>query len=163
MKTSLIKPKIKSMLDQAANVELFNSYLYRHLANWAQQVGYFGAQKAFSKEADEEIAHYQRVVDFLNDAGVMVESSAVEAPEDSPEGLVDALIAAYNQEVFTENIYRKLAEAACDDDYVTYGFALDVLKHQRKSVGEYADLIARAELVKGDTCGLLMIDKEMGA
>ena len=163
MKKSLISNKLKTLLDNAANVELFNSYLYRHLSNWAQQIGYFGAQKAFASEADEEIKHYQHVVDFLNDSGVIVSSTSIEAPEDNPDSLYDAVVAAYNQEVFTENVYRKIAEQSCDDDYVVYEFALSVLKHQRKSVGEYADLLARLELVKDDSCGVLMIDKEMGA
>ena len=41
-------------------------------------------------------------------------------------------------------------------------FLLQFLAIQRKSVGEFGDLLARIGLVKGDNAGILQIDKELG-
>jgi ferritin len=162
MKKQLIDKKLKSELDSLADLELYNSHLYKYVANWCQMMGYFGAQKHFLKEASEEITHYQNVVDFLNDGGCLLNLGQVDAPTDKFTNLGDVLMAAYQQEVYTENAYKTLAQNSMSDDHIVYNFALKVLKHQRKSVGEYGDLIARYELVKNDTCGVLIIDKELG-
>jgi ferritin len=125
-------------------------------------MGYFGAQKHFLKESSDEITHYQNVVDFLNDGGVLLDLGQVDAPTDKFTDLGAVLEAAYQQEVYTEKQYTALASKAMEEDHVVYMFALKVLKHQRKSVGEYGDLIARYNLVKDDSCGILIIDKELG-
>lgn len=126
-------------------------------------MGYFGAQKHFLAESAEEIEHYQKVVDFLNDAGVIVDFGPIEAIDVTGETLGDLLVAAYNQEVLTEDEYSNLANMCMGEDHVVYDFAIHVLQHQRKSVGEYGDLIARYETVKDNTSGVLTIDKELGA
>ena len=55
MKKQLIDKKLKSELDSLADLELYNSHLYKYVANWCQMMGYFGAQKHFLKEAAEEV------------------------------------------------------------------------------------------------------------
>lgn len=150
-------------MDKLANLELYNSHLYKHLANLSQMMGYFGAQKHFLKEAQEEVAHYQKVVDFLNDAGVLCSIGAIKAAEVKVKTLGDLLVAAYDQEVVTEQAYAELADDCMSIDHVLFDFAIHVLQHQRKSVGEYGDLIARYETVKDNTSGVLTIDRELGA
>jgi ferritin len=44
----------------------------------------------------------------------------------------------------------------------TQQFLLQYIEKQRVSVGEFGDLLARLELVKDDSAGILMIDAEMG-
>jgi ferritin len=163
MKKEFISKSLKGALFNLADLELYNSHLYKYVANWCQMMGYFGAQKHFLKESAEEIEHYQHVVDFLNDGGVLLDLGQVDAPTEKFTNLETVLMAAYEQEIYTEKQYAALAAKAMQEDHVVYEFALRVLKHQRKSVGEYGDLIARYTLVKDDACGILIIDKELGA
>jgi ferritin len=44
----------------------------------------------------------------------------------------------------------------------TQQFMLQFLETQRKSVGEYGDLMSRLGLVSGDKAGMLMMDQELG-
>lgn len=163
MKKELLSKQLKTMLDDLAELELYNSHLYRYVANWCQKMGYFGAQKHFLKESEEEVEHYQKVVDFINDAGMLVTLKSIDPPADTFETLYDALVAAYNQEVYTEKEYSRLATKSANEDHVVYDFAIHILQHQRKAVGEYGDLIARYERVKDNSSGILTIDKELGA
>lgn len=126
-------------------------------------MGYFGAQKHFLNEAAEEVEHYQKVVDFVNDGGMLVNFGSIDAIDVTGETLGELLEAAYNQEVLTEDEYTALANMCLGDDHVVYDFAIHVLQHQRKSVGEYGDLLARYERVKDNSSGILTIDKELGA
>jgi ferritin len=45
---------------------------------------------------------------------------------------------------------------------ITQQFLLQFLEIQRKSVGEYGDLLTRLKIVQDDAAGQLMIDKELG-
>jgi ferritin len=108
------------------------------------------------------VEHYQKVVDFLNDAGAMTDFGAVKAISVKGKTLGDLIGAAYDQEVYTEQAYAELADMCMGDDHVVFDFAIHVLQHQRKSVGEYGDLLARYETVKDNSSGILTIDKELG-
>jgi ferritin len=44
----------------------------------------------------------------------------------------------------------------------TQQFLLQFLETQRKSVGEYGDLLSRLAIVADDKCGLIIIDQELG-
>jgi ferritin len=163
MKTQLITQQLAARLHDLARTEFFNAYLYRTLAASMQYAGYFGAQKHFMQEADDEIKHYQAVVDFLNSRGVPMVALALPPLPDAPTTLPDALAGAYNQEVFTENAYKSLgADAQRAGDAPVYQFVMEVMEHQSASTGDYADLITRCNIAGNDPAALLMIDTEIG-
>lgn len=158
MKTLLITKEAKAALDDLANLEQFNSYLYKHVAIACQMMGLFGAEKFFLSESADEITHYQDVVNFVNTRGGAVTLKAIEPFTEEFKDIGEMLKAAYDQEVYTENAYKKLVKEH-GEDAVIMQFGLKVLKHQYKSVGEYGDLIARYELVKDN---VIVFDAELG-
>ena len=158
MKTLLITKEAKAALDDLANLEQFNSYLYKNLAIVCQTIGLFGSEKFFLSESAEEITHYQDVVNFVNTRGGAVTLKPIEPFTEEFKDLGEMLKAAYDQEVYTENAYKKLIKEHGDDPVITQ-FGLEVLEHQYESVGEYGDLIARYALVKDN---VIIFDAELG-
>ena len=156
---NLLPAKAKANLDAAIHAELFASNLYKHLANQLQRLGFFGAQKFFLAESGDELEHYQRIVDYQNDSGTVAKMPAIEAMDDTVTSLEDALKIAYATE---EQLGRDYLRWYGEADPVTQQFLLQFLAIQRKSVGEFSDLLARMERVKGDNAGILQIDKELG-
>ena len=75
--------------------------------------------------------------------------------------LRDAIEAAYDTECQLERDYIRWY-SACSKDPVTAEFLLQFLRGQRKSVGEYGDLLARLTLAGEDRAAILMIDSELG-
>ena len=63
---SLLTPSMKKGLQKAIYAELYQSNLWKHIANQLQRLGYFGSQKYFLAESAEELTHYQVFVDFIN-------------------------------------------------------------------------------------------------
>jgi len=159
--TMIIPANIKAMLDDAIHSELYAANLYKHVANSLQRLGYFGAQKFFLKESESELAHYQLHVDFQNDVGTQAKVPAIEAMSEQITGLVDAIELGYETELELYNDYKKWYMASGVEPMVQQ-FLLQFLELQRKSVGEYGDLLARLALVSGDKAGLLLIDQELG-
>lgn len=162
--TMIISPTLKAALDEAIHSELYASNLYKHVANQLQRLGYFGVQKFFANESADELTHYQKIVDFLNDVGTVAKVPMIEAMTDPIKTLSDAIELGYETELELYNNYKTWYRKACDEeDPVVAQFLLQFLEIQRTSVGEYGDLLARIQLVDQDKAGMLMIDQELGA
>jgi ferritin len=161
MVKSLLKPEIKQWFDKSIESELYASNLYKHIANNMQRLGFFGVQKYFLKESNEELEHYQKIVDFVNDMGDISTVMAVPKMTDKILSISDALGIAYETEVDLMKKYQKFYEEAEDKykDCVTATFLIEFLQIQRKSVGEYGDLISRYEKNKND---VFEFDEYMG-
>lgn len=149
----------EDMLNRAVQSELYASHLYKHVANQLQRIGYFGAQKFFAGESADELTHYQKIADYMNDRGTSAKVPALEACTETVAGLVDSLELGYETEVQLMRDYEKwYRECKC---VITQQFLLQFLETQRKSVGEYGDLLSRLSLVAGDKAGLMLIDQEL--
>ncbi len=149
------------MLDDAIHSELYASNLYKHVANRLQKLGYFGAQKFFLAESATELEHYQINVQFQNDVGAVAEVPAIEAMDEPINSLRDALELGYETELQLYEDYKSWYKQASSDSVVQQ-FLLQFLELQRKSVGEYGDLIARLNQAGDDKAALLLIDQELG-
>jgi ferritin len=162
MPAILISKSVKSMLDEAVHSELFASNIYKHLANQMQRVGFFGAQKFFLNESKDELEHYQKIADFLNDRGAVADIPAIEAMSDKVITLRDAIETAYETEIQLEKDYARWYTECISEDVVTAQFLLQFLEIQRKSVGEYGDWLSRLDRAGNNEAAILMIDNELG-
>jgi ferritin len=149
-------------LQEAIRSELYASALYKHLANQCQRLGYFGAAKYFLKESADELTHYQRLADYMNDRGDVAKIPTVAGPTDSIADLKAALLAGYNAEVDLGAKYAKWYTGIHPNDPLTAQFLLQYLEIQRTSIGEYGDWISRMNLAKDDPSAILLIDQELG-
>ena len=147
MANQLLKPEIKVWLEKSLASELYASNLYKHFANQLQRLGYFGAQSFYLKESAEELTHYQKLADYINDMGWVAPIPAVPKISESVTGLMDALEKSYETEVDLMYQYQKFYEEAEDEgDCITASFLIEFMQIQRRSVGEYGDLISKLKL-----------------
>jgi ferritin len=157
----IISAECKKMLDEAVHSELYASNLYKHIANQLQRLGYFGASKFFLNESADELKHYQLHVEFLNDVGTVAKVPMIEAMNETIETFSDAIETGYETELELLNNYQGWYRDTAEDPIVQQ-FLLQFLEIQRRSVGEYGDLLARIQLVDQDKAGMLLIDQELG-
>lgn len=158
---SILSPSDKKIVQAAVQQELYASHLYKQVANYMQRAGYFGAQSFFAGESADELAHYEKHVKFMNDMGDVAQLPALPAITERPAGLQEAVQLGFDTELELGQKYEAWYRAA--ESEMTRQHLLQFLEIQRKSIGEYGDWLARLERAGGDECGLLIIDKEMGA
>lgn len=162
MKKPLLDTACVQKFEKACKYELLHAQTYRHLASQMQGVGYFGAQKFFLAEIPEEQSHFEKHIDFLSDMGVTISIPQIPAMTEKVKTLKGALEMAYSTELDLLEYYREMVK----EEGLEYAEILQHLmffvKTQRQTVGEYGDLIARLDLVADDSCGILLIDQEMG-
>ena len=95
---SLLSGKMRKGLQDALHVELYQSNLWKSLANQLQKLGLFGTQKYFLAESAEELTHYQMIVEFMNDMGDCADVPKIDAITDKINTLGDSLEIGYETE-----------------------------------------------------------------
>ncbi len=158
MKNVIISSELAGQLNQALEKEMYASHMYRHFAIACQFLGYFGSQSFFNHESSDELTHFQKIVDFLNDVGVQAEMPATPEMPEKPTELMAMLKMAFDTEKKLLTFYSGIYSAG---DPIVQQFVLELIEIQRKAVGGYGDLIARLEIIKDDPCGLIIFDQEM--
>lgn len=107
---SLLKKPVLEGLNQAIGNELYAHTLCLNLANQMQGIGYFGVQKYFLSESADELTHYQKIVDFINDRGSIAKVPSIVAQPDMPTSIKEAFIISLEAEVDLEKFYVDLYE-----------------------------------------------------
>lgn len=157
---SILSRADKQIIQEAVQQELYASHLYKQVANHMQRAGFFGTQKFFAGESADELEHYEKHVQFLNDMGDVALIPAFPAVIERPNSLEAAIQLGFDTELALGQKYEGWYRAASSE--MTRQHLLQFLEIQRKSIGEYGDWLARIERAAGDECGLLIIDKELG-
>jgi ferritin len=152
---------MKEGMQDAVQVELQQSSLWKSLANQMQRLGYFGSQKYFLAESAEELTHYQMHVEFMNDMGDCADLPKIDAINDKVKTIGDALEIGYEIELDVYNQYKDFYEKATSEDTVVAQYLLQFLEIQRKAVGQYGDLLAKYKVAE-ETKEILFFDKSMG-
>jgi ferritin len=145
---SLLSASMKKGLQDAVEAELYQSNLWKHIANRLQRAGLFGGQKYFLAESADELVHYQMFADFINDMGDCASVPKIDSPVDKIEDLGDALDVAYTTELDVYNQYKDFYDKAIKEDSVVAQFLLQFIEIQRKAVGDYGDLLARYKIAE---------------
>lgn len=157
---SLLSEGLKKGLQDAIHIELYQSNLWKSLANQMQKLGFFGSQKYFLAESKEELEHYQIIVDFMNDMGDLAELPLIEAVKDKVSTIGDALEIGYETELDVLEQYKSLYQKALKEDVAVAQFTLQFVEIQRKAVGLYGDLLAKYKIAE-QTKEILEFDEHM--
>ena len=157
---SLLSASMKKGLQTAIQAELYQSNLWKHLANQLQRLGFFGSQKYFLAESAEELTHYQIIVDFINDMGDVASVPAIEAVNDKVASIGDALEIGYETELDVLNQYKKIYKQAEEEDCAVAIFLQQFITIQVKAVGHYGDLLAKYKVAE-ETKEILEFDEHI--
>ena len=159
---SLLSSSLKKGLQEALQMELYQSNLWKHIANNLQRLGFFGGQKYFLKESAEELTHYQILVDFINDMGDCADMPQIEAIKDSVKSIEDALQIGYEIELEVFDMYKRLYEKAEEEDCSVGQFLLQFMQIQREAIGAYGDLVSRYNKCGKNEAAILEFDEYLG-
>lgn len=145
---SLLSPAMKKGMQDAIYMELYQSNLWKSLANQLQKLGLFGSQRYFLAESAEELTHYQMHVEFMNDMGDCADLPKIDAIKDKVTDIGDALEIGYNTELDFYNQYKDFYQQAEDEDVSVAQYVLQFIEIQRKAVGHYGDLLAKYKIAE---------------
>lgn len=130
----LITKPLADNMQQHIKWEQDSAQIYYAMGSWAADKGYLNTAKYFQKHGDEEMGHWRRIIDFIEDKDVLAIIPNVDRPDISKWNTIGDLIdAAMIHEKFVTDGYSQTASLALKNaDHDCYGLALEFLKEQRE-------------------------------
>ena len=153
--------KIKALLNQQINKELYSAYLYVDIANYYDELDLDGYANYYMIQAQEERAHALLFLKYMQNNGLKVTLEAIDKPDKTYGSILDPLEAAAEHERYVTSLINAIYHECYEDrDYRTMKF-LDWFVDEQMEEEDNADsMISRYKLFGSDPKGLYALDQE---
>jgi len=156
--------KIRELLNDQVNKEMFSAYLYLDIANYYSDKGLDGFSNWYEIQAKEEMDHAMLIYHYLHDNNQKVVLEAVAKPDKVFAEHIDPLKVAYEHEQYVTGLIHAIyGEAQKINDFRTVQFFDWFVKEQGEEEKNASDLITKMELFGSDPRGLYLLDQELAA
>ena len=144
----LISDDIESFLNKAIQHERTNVQLYAAMYSWLVENGFNNAGKVMLKWSDEEMGHSHKVEEYIDDRNGCIVIPALEKPVSKYKDIMEVLMAIFDREVATEDLYKVLqTKALREGDHPTHTFATWFINEQKEEIVKIRELIDYANLI----------------
>lgn len=156
--------KVRDLLNQQINKELYSAYLYLDFSNYFSRVGLDGFANWYMIQAQEERDHAMLFYQYLQNENQIVTLDAVAKPDKVFEKHIDVLLAGLEHEKYVTSLINDIYAAAHDvKDFRTMQFLDWFVKEQGEEETNANDLITKMELFGTDPRGLYLLNQELAA
>lgn len=156
--------KIQDAINEQINAELWSAYLYRSMGMQFANSGMPGVANWFRIQYQEEQAHAEIFMNYLNQRGGRVILKAIDAVPTEWATPLDAFKATLEHEqkvtALINNLYA-LAEA--EHDYATRDRLAWFVSEQVEEEDNARTLIDKFTMIGNDGIGLYTLDRELAA
>ena len=159
----MLSDRIINLINYQINKELESAYIYLDFANWFNEKGLKGFAHWYKVQANEEIEHAEKFMDYMHDEGHAVKLLPIDKMADSLNLVEDFLSAGLQHEMFiTKLIHELYTEAENQYDVRTMRFLDWFINEQAEEETNARDLIDKYELFAKDCkAGLYQMDGEL--
>lgn len=160
----MLNPKVQDAINEQINAELYSAYLYLSMAQYFEAEGLAGFANWFKIQFQEEQAHAQIFINYLNQRGGRVTLKAIDAVPTTWESPLDAFKATLEHEQKVTALINNLyATAEQEHDYATRDRLNWFVTEQVEEEDNCRQLIDKYSLIGNDGMGQYMLDQELGA
>lgn len=160
----MLNRKIQDALNEQINAEFYSAYMYLSMAQYFTAEGLPGFANWFQVQWQEEQAHAQIFMNYVNQRGGRVTLKAIDAVPEKWESPLDAFKAtlAHERKV-TAMINELYALAEAEHDYATRDRLAWFVNEQVEEEDNARTLIDKFTLIGDNGMGLYMLDQELAA
>lgn len=146
MKPNTLNNESVEYLQERVSDEYMAEHHYRAGSHILKNLGYNKAAKFFLEEANSELSHAQKVLDYAAQWNVFLQIPAVAVPKVSPQ--LDVFIGeSYEIEyALLEKYMQDAKECFAMGDLTTFAFMQEMIAMQNEAVAEYSDMLNMMEL-----------------
>lgn len=160
----MLDAKVRELLNDQVNKELYSAYLYLDFANYYSSKGLDGFYNWFYVQTQEERDHAMLFIRYLQNNNAAVELKEIPKPDVRLEKPEDALREALRHEEYVTSLIHNLYDAAQSaKDFRTVQFLDWFVKEQGEEEKNTQDLITKMELFGSEAKSLYMLDNELKA
>lgn len=159
----MVDKEVQDAINEQIRHEFYAAYQYLAMMTYFEARSLDGFATWMRHQAEEEVAHAMRLVDFLLDRGGDVELHAIEKPKSGFTSPLEVMRAALAHEQKVTAMINRLYElAVAHDDYpaqVLLQWFISEQVEEEKSTGDIVDKLEFA----GDSPGaILVLDERLG-
>jgi ferritin len=159
----MISKKMAKEINAQINREFFSAFLYLAMANDANDKGYLGTCKWMTLQFGEEQEHALKFAKYLQDQGIKVELSAMDAPKKTWKGILDMFEDALEHEKkVTAWINDLYTLALADKDYATQSMLRWFIDEQVEEEANVNEAISALKLNAASATATFMVDRHLG-
>ena len=156
--------KIKALLNEQINKELYSAYLYVDIANYYDELDLDGYANYYMVQAQEERDHALLFMKYMQNNGWKVTLEAIAKPDKVFECHMDVLKAGLAHEEYVTSLINDIYAAAYDvRDFRTMQFLDWFVKEQGEEETNANDMITKMDLFGSDPKSLYMLNQELAA
>jgi ferritin len=160
----MLSPEMEAALNQQINEEMYSAYIYLSMANYFEATGLRGFASWMRVQSQEESAHADKFVNYVNDRGGRVLLKAIAEPPadwDSPVAAFENV--AQHESYITGCINKLSTQAAKEDDHATHNFLEWFVGEQVEEEASANDALGRLKLADNAPGAMLFLDQEFGS
>ena len=159
----MISKKMGQALNEQINAELYSSYLYFSMVAYFESENLSGFAAWMKAQVLEELAHVQKLFDFINERGGRVVLKAVAKPDAEWDSPLAAFEAAYKHEQMVTGLINELVNLAIEEkDHATNSFLQWFVNEQVEEETTADNVVKQLRRAQGAPGALFMIDRELG-
>lgn len=158
----MLDKKVKELLNDQVNKELYSAYLYLDFANYYYDQGLDGFANWYDVQVQEELDHARLMRRYLLNNGEKVTLAEIARPDMTYSKLDDPLQFGLEHEQYVTGLINAIYKAAGDaNDFRTTQFLDWFVKEQGEEEKNCDDLIKKFKLFGSDPKGLYALNQEL--
>jgi ferritin len=159
----MLNKEIGDALNSQMNFEMYSANIYMSMATWFDAKNLVGFASWMKVQYSEEMFHYTKLYNFINERGARVLLGAMNAPETEWASPLAAFENALEHErIVTGRINDLVVQASEAKDHATVNFLQWYVAEQVEEESNVDGVIQQLKLMEGAPGGLFMLDRELG-
>lgn len=159
----MLSEKMQKAINSQINAELYSAYLYAAMAMYFESVDMSGGAKWMNAQAQEELVHTDKFMNYVNERDGRVILDTIEKPPVEWESVLDAFKAALDHEKKVSSLINDLVTLAREEnDHMTDNFLQWYVAEQVEEEASVGEVVRKLRLIGDSGGGRFMIDNELG-
>jgi len=158
----MVKTKVEESINQQIQAEFFSFYLYLSMSSYFKNLHLDGFAHWFYIQAQEELIHALKLVNFLNERGGRVRLLPLDGPQVDWPSPADAVAAALEHEQYISSRINDLLDLATKEkDHATAVLMHWYVNEQVEEEATAETLLHQVKTLAKSPEGLIMLDREL--
>ncbi len=159
-----LEDKMLSALNEQINKEIFSAYLYYSMAAYFDSLNLEGFANWMKVQAKEELAHAQKMYDYIYDKDGVVELGSIDKPKKEWESPLEAFKDAYDHELSVTQSIDKLVDLAKElNDHATQNFLQWFVNEQVEEEANTKKIVDTLQMMGESKTALFMYNGQLGS
>jgi len=160
-----MKASIEKALNDQINAEIYSAYLYKSMEMYLQSIDLPGMANWMKVQVQEELAHAEGLIQFVNLRGGRVLLTAIEAPKTQWKSAAEVFADAYEHEskVVTVKINKLVDLAIKEKDHAFNQFLQWYVAEQVEEEDNTSTLMRKLKKIGDHAPSLMQVDAQLAA